>query len=137
MTGRVFTDSANIYQDQAKILFDYYKKAAEKIVAEEKDLEAKIDSCQKEIELNESNKKKEKILSIVGASSAVPLFLILWLLWGSLIFAVILAIGALGFAGFNFYKYNVSKKNIESFSQNIQASIAGDICPLDGAEFLL
>lgn len=121
MTGRVFTDSANIYQDQAKILFDYYKKAAEKIVAEEKDLEAKIDSCQKEIELNESNKKKEKILSIVGASSAVPLFLILWLLCGSLIFAVILAIGALGFAGINFYKYNVSKKNIESFSQNIQA----------------
>ena len=121
MTGRVFTDSANIYQDQAKILFDYYKKAAEKIVAEEKDLEAKIDSCQKEIELNESNKKKEKILSIVGASSAIPLFLILWLLCGSLIFAVILAIGALGFAGINFYKYNVSKKNIESFSQNIQA----------------
>ncbi len=121
MTGRVFTDSANIYQDQAKILFDYYKKAAEKIVAEEKDLEAKIDSCQKEIELNESNKKKEKILSIVGSSSAVPLFLILWLLCGSLIFAVILAIGALGFAGINFYKFNVSKKNIESLSQNIQA----------------
>lgn len=35
MTGKVFGSSANIYQDQAKILFDYYKAAAETIVAEE------------------------------------------------------------------------------------------------------
>ena len=26
MTGKVFDDSLNIYQDQAKVLFDYYKK---------------------------------------------------------------------------------------------------------------
>ena len=65
MTGRVFTDSANIYQDQAKILFDYYKKAAEKIVVEEKDLEAKIDSCQKEIELNESEEKFYSIKDLI------------------------------------------------------------------------
>ena len=41
MTGKVFAESANIYQDQAKILFDYYKKAAEKIVREEMYLEEK------------------------------------------------------------------------------------------------
>lgn len=39
MTGKVFHDSANVYQDQAKILFEYYKKAAEKIVSEQKKLE--------------------------------------------------------------------------------------------------
>ena len=35
MTGKVFESSANIYQDQAKILFNYYKNAAETIVAAE------------------------------------------------------------------------------------------------------
>ena len=34
MTGKIFSTSDNVYQDQAKILFDYYKQAAEKIVAE-------------------------------------------------------------------------------------------------------
>lgn len=35
MTGKIFNGSSNIYQDQAKILFDYYKSAAETIVAAE------------------------------------------------------------------------------------------------------
>lgn len=35
MTGKIFEGSSNIYQDQAKILFDYYKAAAETIVAAE------------------------------------------------------------------------------------------------------
>ena len=35
MTGKIFNESSNIYQDQAKILFDYYKTAAETIVAAE------------------------------------------------------------------------------------------------------
>ncbi len=43
MTGKVFEDSSNIYQDQAKVLFDYYKKAAEKIVGEEKFIEQNIE----------------------------------------------------------------------------------------------
>ena len=36
MEGKIFNDSANIYQDQAKVLYEYYKTAAEKIVNEEK-----------------------------------------------------------------------------------------------------
>ena len=35
MTGKIFPESNNIYQDQAKILFNYYQQAAEKIVSEE------------------------------------------------------------------------------------------------------
>lgn len=57
MTGKIFADSENIYQDQAKILFDYYKSAAEKIVAEEMILETKIAAKQKEKSLLESQNK--------------------------------------------------------------------------------
>ena len=30
MKGKIFPESSNIYQDQAKILFNYYQQAAEK-----------------------------------------------------------------------------------------------------------
>lgn len=42
MYGKIFQESGNIYQDQAKILFDYYQKAAERIVAEEERIEKEI-----------------------------------------------------------------------------------------------
>lgn len=42
MTGKVFAESGNIYQDQAKILFNYYSTAAEKIVQEEERIEGEI-----------------------------------------------------------------------------------------------
>lgn len=42
MEGKIFRDSANIYQDQAKVLYEYYKSAAEKIVSQEKAIEAQI-----------------------------------------------------------------------------------------------
>lgn len=40
-TGKVFRESTDIYQDQAKILFSYYAEAAKKIVSEEIALEQK------------------------------------------------------------------------------------------------
>lgn len=48
MTGKIFKDSANIWQDQAKILFDYYRNAAEKIVKEEERIEGEIRSLEEE-----------------------------------------------------------------------------------------
>ena len=42
MAGKIFQDSNNIYQDQARILFDYYRQAAEKIVNEEERIEHEI-----------------------------------------------------------------------------------------------
>lgn len=65
MTGKVFEDSINIYQDQAKVLFDYYKKAAEKIVAEEKSVEQSIDDLNVQKLDAEKKKKLFKILMIV------------------------------------------------------------------------
>ena len=37
MKGKVFSSSQDLYQDQAKILFDFYKDAAEKIVSQEEE----------------------------------------------------------------------------------------------------
>ena len=63
MTGKVFQDSANVYQDQAKVLFEYYKKAAEKIIGEQK----RIEEEKAEIEaLREKASKKMSLFKILG-----------------------------------------------------------------------
>ena len=41
-TGKIFQDSSNIYQDEAKVLFNYYRQAAERIVREEERIEKEI-----------------------------------------------------------------------------------------------
>ena len=42
MKGKIFYSSDNLYQDQAQILFDYYRQSAEKIVKEEERIESEI-----------------------------------------------------------------------------------------------
>ena len=42
MTGKIFPESVNVYQDEAKVLFNYYRQAAEKVVAEEERIEKEI-----------------------------------------------------------------------------------------------
>lgn len=61
MQGKIFAESVNLYQDQARILYNYYRKAAEKIVKEEMELEKSIDAARAEI----AAAKKEKIKGIV------------------------------------------------------------------------
>ncbi|MDE6535099.1 MAG: hypothetical protein K2K82_03715 [Muribaculaceae bacterium] len=48
MDGKIFADSANVWQDQAKILFTYYRQAAERIVSEEERIEGQIAQLEKE-----------------------------------------------------------------------------------------
>lgn len=48
-TGKIFSESSNVYQDEAKILFNYYQQCAEKIVNEEERIEKVIS------ELNEDH----------------------------------------------------------------------------------
>lgn len=48
MQGKIFPDSANIWQDQAKILFNYYRQAAERVVAEEERIEQEVASLQEQ-----------------------------------------------------------------------------------------
>ncbi len=94
MTGKVFAESSNIYDDQARILFDYYRKAAEKIVGEEVALENKIADAQARLAAAEHRNKVSLILMIVFGvltlGSAIT-FLILWGakgLFGALVFLV-------------------------------------------------
>lgn len=48
MNGKIFQDSANIWQDQAKVLFNYYHQAAKKIVNEEMRIEGQIQQLEQE-----------------------------------------------------------------------------------------
>lgn len=48
MEGKIFPASSNIYQDQARILFNYYKTAADRIVTEEERIEAQIEELKSE-----------------------------------------------------------------------------------------
>jgi len=73
MSGKIFADSMNLYQDQAKILFNYYQKAAEKIVKEETELEKSIELAKSEIELAKKRKTKGLIIAI-----AIPIIGTIW-----------------------------------------------------------
>ncbi len=48
MKGKIFPESSNINQDQAKIIFNYYQQMAEKIVQEEERLEKEIAKLEEE-----------------------------------------------------------------------------------------
>ena len=68
MTGKIFKESSNVYEDEAKILFDYYKKAAEKIVEEEIALENKIEEAVNNKNSSQERQKKHKVISIATGS---------------------------------------------------------------------
>jgi hypothetical protein len=73
MDGKVFAESTNLYQDQARILFDYYKKAAEKIVKEEKELEDSIEASRLAITQAEKDRKKGIVIIAVFAVIGIVL----------------------------------------------------------------
>jgi len=77
MSGKLFNSSANIYQDQAKVLFDYYKQAAEKIVAEEEKYELEIAICKERIaQLSQDFKevKQKRLLNIIFFFLFIPAY---------------------------------------------------------------
>ncbi|MDR0638005.1 MAG: hypothetical protein LBG27_03720 [Spirochaetaceae bacterium] len=91
MRGKIFADSANLYQDEARILFNYYKRAAEKIVQEEMELEKSIEDARARIE----QAKKEKIKGIViTAAFPVAALAAVFLVFYSL-YAFVIALGSI------------------------------------------
>lgn len=94
MTGKIFEGSSNIYQDQAKILFNYYKNAAEAIVsAEMHEEQNKADLIMQRDERIQTI-KKSKIMFIVffiitGVSALAGIFA----LWALIIAAASLVFG--------------------------------------------
>lgn len=83
-TGKVFTGSTDVYQDQATILYDFYLNAARKIVEQEDRYDQKCADLQKEtegIEYKRRNVKRDYIIwGVVALVGLVLVFAVHWLL---------------------------------------------------------
>jgi hypothetical protein len=90
MRGKIFAESMNLYQDHARILYNYYKKAAEKIVKEEIDLEKSIDTAKAEI----VTARKEKIKGII-ISAAFPVAAAVVAVLAGTVFGLALILGSI------------------------------------------
>ncbi len=77
MSGKIFNSSANIYQDQAKVLFDYYKQAAEKIVSEEEKYEKEIAVCKERVaQLSQdfAKAKQTRLICMIFFFVLIPIY---------------------------------------------------------------
>jgi hypothetical protein len=88
MTGKIFPQSRNTYEDQAEILFEYYRRAAEAIVNEEERIEKEI-AVLKERQVQLAKRTKDLILRerlaygaavAIAAAAILPDFRILALI---------------------------------------------------------
>lgn len=99
MTGKVFSDSSNIYQDEARVLFDYYRSAAERIVAEEEDLETRIGDYVKNYqEATAKAASAQKTMIVMAVLGVLSIFLYFVVSYVSFIVAAVFA-----FLAFNQY----------------------------------
>ena len=125
MTGKVFPGSADIYDDQAQILFNYYRQAAERIVAEETELEQQIANTVEDqnTALAKADAAHKQIM-VWGIAAGVSLVLIA--LMGPLALAVT---AGLAFMAYKQYSdEQAQRKAAEECAQRIaglQASLQG------------
>lgn len=95
MKGKVFKDSADVYQAQAKILFDFYKDAAEHIVEEETAIDKQIQQQKEILQTGEDASNATLgitvIWSIVGIAGIVVLAF-----WNLVVGIIILLPGLVG-----------------------------------------
>ena len=120
MTGKVFQESSNIFQDQAKVLFDYYKAAAESIVTAEMNEERNKEDLINQKSITISQRGKYKITFIVSFVLGALFFLMVLILMSSL--AILGVVGLIGgiVAGVLFLiKYIQAGKEIENYDNLI------------------
>jgi len=108
MSAKIFKDSDNVYQDQAKILFDFYSKSAEKIVAEEERIETEIQN------LEDSKPELERLKA--QAKSKKTLFFVLTIVFGITVIGLLFLIG--------FFKNKSKIKKCEEDMVNVDEQIA-------------
>jgi len=72
MKGKIFTESSNIQQDQAKILLNYYQQMAEKIVQDEERYEKEIAKLEEEKTVLEQDLSKAKLWKWVLCILIIP-----------------------------------------------------------------
>lgn len=133
MTGKIFKDSSNVYEDEAKVLFDYYKKAAEKIVSEEIECEKKIENATNLKNTSQVRQKNAKILLIVAASvgGAFLVAAVLGFIFGSIemiggltalgTVSSIITIAGLVLSIIALVKKSKAKKDFDNFEENIKS----------------
>ena len=109
MKGKVFESSRDVYQDQARVLFDFYLNAAQKIVDQEDDFDNKYKELDGEIDsINESANHVKRDYIIGGALVILGIILVF-------VNPIIAAIVAIAGIAFLLKTYN--------FNKNIQSSI--------------
>mgnify|MGYP002859601888 FL=1 len=127
MTGKIFKESSNIYEDQARILFDYYKKAAEKIVGEEIAIENQVEEATERKNSSEKRQKNNKILMIASfiagglvLVATVLIFLLAPDSTGLGVFLGILALSGVITGIVACVKMKKAKSDFDNYEQNIQ-----------------
>jgi hypothetical protein len=132
MSGRIFAESANVYEDQAKVLFDFYRQTAEHIVAQEEEIEKNIAVAREEKAQFSAAFDQKKLLEKVGYGAA-GLFIVLAVLLHvakainaefpfpieALLFIDFLALAPLGFAIYCF----LQAKKLEQKISDTQTKI--------------
>lgn len=114
MTGKVFEDSADIYEDQAKVLFDYYQQAAEKIVFEETAIEQQINQTEQERQqaaAQAAAAEKQSTEYLVGCGVSVVVGLVLTAAMGGM--GAVLGIAIAIVCGVQAYKQRGAKQKAE------------------------
>ena len=126
MTGKIFKESSDIYEDQAKVLFDYYKKAAEKIVEEEIEIENKVKDAEEKKSTSEERRHKHKVAAIVTVSisgaallAGILCFFLAPLIWTILLGGVFLGCGIAALV--NNSKRKSAIKDFNDFEEKIKA----------------
>lgn len=64
MQGRLFEGSASIYDDEARILFDYFSKAADDIIKKEDEVQGSIDEAKAALAAQKKRRNGNKVLSL-------------------------------------------------------------------------
>jgi hypothetical protein len=130
MSGKIFSGSASIYEDQARILFGYYRRIAEHIVEQEVALEKQIAVArEEEAQFTAELKRKNVIVKVCyGAAAliAIAAALIAILMVGLQVFpAMALGLG-LGLAPLGYGLYVLTRrKSMAARIVEIQTTIEG------------
>lgn len=112
--GKIFLDTANNAEAKAKVVYNYYKQAAEKIIAEEDAIDAKIATVNAAIkQLEESIASETTQMEANEKSKGIWKVVCLIIIPCILIFPLVMFFG---------YKKKIeeNQKNIESFKNDIE-----------------
>jgi hypothetical protein len=77
MSGKIFPGSASIYEDQARILFDYYRRIAEHVVEQEVTLEKQIAVAREEEVQFTAELKRKNIIEKACYGAAILLAILM------------------------------------------------------------